>query len=590
MKKTLFALSLLVYSVHLFAQTLNPTRATDWTLAGIKDSSTLNFEIIQLTDFGIVGDNTTPNDAAIQAALQSSGSFGKILVFPSGQFRFENSLHVPNNTVFRGAGAEFTQLTLDLGGSGNGFNISGSLGMDSSLVTNDLSKDDFNIPVFDASKFEVGDWIKIMENDSARITSSWAFHSTGQIAQIESISGLTLHLKSPLRREYSLAKKVFIQQLIPAQNVGFECLKIARLDDTAPEQSAPISFSYAVNCWINGIESDNCTFSHVKVENSSNLEIVKSYFHHAFDYGENGRGYGVMLQQSTNECRIENSIFEHLRHSMIIQSGGNGNVFAYNYSIDPFWTSSSTPCNSAGDIVLHGNYTYLNLFEQNICQNIVIDYSHGPNGPFNTFFRNRAESYGIFFSAANSPNQNFLGNEIPNTGFPYSLANYTIQGTGHFLFGNNNKGTIVPSGTENLPEKSFAYASKPDFVLAAQWGGIGTPSSMQENDNEAKRRFHLNNLFVNSCGKSDLGITSNQQMHQFSIYPNPCHSFFTLTAEQEMKSLRIFDLHGKQLLTQILVSFKQEVKLSTLETGVYLLEIEFKNGEKETKRIQHEKK
>lgn len=65
MKKTLFALSLLVYSVHLFAQTLDPTRATDWTFAGIKVSSTLNFEIIQLSDFGIVGDNTTPNDVTI---------------------------------------------------------------------------------------------------------------------------------------------------------------------------------------------------------------------------------------------------------------------------------------------------------------------------------------------------------------------------------------------------------------------------------------------------------------------------------------------------------------------------------------------
>tara|TARA_B110000091_G_scaffold188339_1_gene210108 strand:- start:126 stop:455 length:330 start_codon:yes stop_codon:yes gene_type:complete len=109
---------------------------------------------------------------------------------------------------------------------------------------------------------------------------------------------------------------------------------------------------------------------------------------------------------------------------MLLQSGANGNVFAYNYSLNPFWTS--TPSNSAGDMVLHGNFPYANLFKENIYRNIVVDNSHTPNGSYNTFLRNRAEGFGIFFSSSNCPDQNFIRNDIPNTSFSYNLINYTI--------------------------------------------------------------------------------------------------------------------------------------------------------------------
>ena len=67
---------------------------------------------------------------------------------------------------------------------------------------------------------------------------------------------------------------------------------------------------------------------------------------------------------------------------------------------DPFWTGTVLPSDAAGDLVLHGNYPYANLFEGNILQNLVVDDSHGLNGPYNTFFRNRADNYGIVMSNA----------------------------------------------------------------------------------------------------------------------------------------------------------------------------------------------
>ena len=158
---------------------------------------------------------------------------------------------------------------------------------------------------------------------------------------------------------------------------------------------------------------------------------------------------------------VENNQFEHLRHSVLLQSSSNGNVISYNYSRDPYWTGVFLPANSAGDLVLHGNYPYMNLFEGNICQNIVIDNSHGINGKFNTFLRNRAELYGLFMNISPaSDSQNFVGNEMTNT----LIGMKSIAGNGHFDYGNKLRGNISPVGTNGIPANSlYLQSAKPVF-------------------------------------------------------------------------------------------------------------------------------
>jgi len=290
-----------------------------------------------------------------------------------------------------------------------------------------------------------------------------------------------------------------------------------------------------------------------------------------------------MLHYTSNECLVEDNIFMHLRHSMIVQAGANGNVFAYNYSFDPFWTS--TPSNSAGDMVLHGNYPYSNLFEQNICRNIVIDDSHGTSGPHNTFFRNRAEGYGIFFSANNTPNQNFLGNDIPNTSFPYNLANYTILGTGHFIYGNNNKGTIDPSGTSVLPDSSYYYSSKPLFVPITQWAAIGTPNSMGAASIPAFDRYASGNLFDNSCGNITTESKANKTISDILIYPNPTTSLLNITCENNMKSIRLFDMQGRLIYFISSLGNSQQINIKNVKKGLYFLFVYFPNNDLIIKKI-----
>ncbi|MFN8357847.1 MAG: T9SS type A sorting domain-containing protein [Spirosomataceae bacterium] len=86
-----------------------------------------------------------------------------------------------------------------------------------------------------------------------------------------------------------------------------------------------------------------------------------------------------------------------------------------------------------------------------------------------------------------SDNQNFIGNEITGTGL--GEGSYTFYGTGHFAYGNNDNGTIKPSGTSTLSEKSYYLSSQPIFWSGSAWGGIGTPNSPGSNTIPAYTRY-----------------------------------------------------------------------------------------------------
>lgn len=585
MRLIIFICCIFCSLIQALPQTLPASRSVNWTIAGLRDTTSAGFTEIDMGSAGVVGDGLTPNDSVVASVLSIVSGPGAILQFPAGDFLFNHTINLPSNINIRGQSAENTTFTMSLGGTGHAINITGtSITTDTSSIKESATKDCIYILVNDPVIFTIGDWIEIIENDSDLISSSWAIHTVGQIVRIDTIIDSMIRLVSPLRKDFDISRKPLIRKFNPAKNTSIECLKIVRTDNTAPEQSSNIHLKYAVDCRVSGIESENCNFSHIEAEYCSNLYISKSYIHHSFDYGEGGRGYGVIFHFTTNESRVEDNVFEHLRHSMILQAGANGNVFAYNYSFDPYW--SSIPSNAAGDIVLHGNYPYFNLFEQNICQNIVIDNSHGPNGPNNTFLRNRGESYGIFFSSTNSPGQNFLGNEITNTSFPYNLINYTIQGTGHFLHGNNNKGTIVPSGTQILPDSSYSYSTRPEFVATSQWAAIGTPNVIGTASIPARDRYLSGSVFSTSCGNGAVEAGENQAYEDgIVLYPNPVSTLITIESTFSIKYIHIINKLGELIYSDMNAGQKCIINTKMWQEGIFHIIIYSQDGKLRTKTV-----
>ena len=581
----LFLISIFCYC-NLNSQIIPNNRMYDWSSFGLKDTTTLNFNSIDLSNYGLYSSGLSPNDSLLLSIISntSSGSAaGVILNFPAGTYLFNQTISLPGNIVLKGKGADSTILKFDLNGSGHSIEVSGSISSDTTAIIQDIYKDSSSIFVHNTSSFISGDWIRIIQNDGSLINNGWALNTVGQIVRISQVINNKLILSSKLRENYNTSSQPYIKKIILKENTGIECLKIIR-EDVSTNQVSNLKFSRTANCWVSGIESDKCNFAHVDVEYSSNHSISKSYFHDAHNYGSGGKAYGVMLHFTSNECLVEDNIFNHLRHSMILQAGANGNVFSYNYSLDPFWTGVFFPSNSAGEIVLHGNWPYANLFEGNDVGNIVVDNSHNANGPHNTFLRNRARGYGIFFSDTSSPGQHFIGNEITNDslGAPFNSLNYFIQGSNHLLFGNNYLGNIDPIGTDSLPILSYAYSSIPNFIPSNQWAGIGPPNNLNSVSIPAKDRYIYNAIFSNSCGENltDLKIINQ---NNFKIYPNPFSNELHILGKN-IKNIKIHDSFGKLVYDQ---QNNFNIKNINWKKGIYLISIKSDNNSYSYKVIKN---
>ena len=581
----LFLISIFCYC-NLNSQIIPNNRKYNWSSFGLKDTTTLNFNSIDLSNYGLYSSGLSPNDSLLLSIISttSSGSAaGVILNFPAGTYLFNQTISLPGNIVLKGKGADSTILKFDLNGSGHSIEVSGSISSDTTAIIQDIYKDSSSIFVHNTSSFISGDWIRIIQNDGSLINNGWALNTVGQIVRISQVINNKLILSSKLRMNYNTSSQPYIKKIILKENTGIECLKIIR-EDVSTNQVSNLKFSRTANCWVSGVESDKCNFAHVDVEYSSNLSISKSYFHDAHNYGSGGKAYGVMLHFTSNECLVEDNIFNQLRHSMILQAGANGNVFSYNYSLDPFWTGVFFPSNSAGEIVLHGNWPYANLFEGNDVGNIVVDNSHNANGPHNTFLRNRARGYGIFFSDTSSPGQHFIGNEITNDslGAPFNSLNYFIQGSNHLLFGNNYLGNIDPIGTDSLAVLSYAYSSIPNFIPSNQWAGIGPPNNLNSVSIPAKDRYIYNAIFSNSCGENltDLKIINQ---NNFKIYPNPFTNELHILGKN-IKSIKIHDSFGKLIYDQ---QNNFNIKNINWKNGIYLISIKSDNNSYSYKVIKN---
>ncbi len=488
MRKMYFFPILLIFLCQkIQAQVIPDSLRINWSKAGYTGTIPQPTLIKNVKDFGAKADGVHDDYTAINNAINSTTQM-HVVYFPAGTYLISSKLLLNGNTILRGDGiASVLKFS-----SGEGSGIAATTTQKSSFVsvTSGYKKGSTVIKVSNISGFAVNGFAEMRETNGA-----WNAHAkgdtgydVGQIIKITAINGTALTIDAPLHITYDATLKPQVRPVTVKQNIGVECLKILRLaNSTTSNKYSSIYFSYVSNCWVTGVESEECQRSHVYMGNSSHITVSGSYFHDAFDYGGDGCGYGVEVCNYTSDCRIENNILHTLRHAMIAHEGANGNVFGYNYSFD---TKSTTevPRDKIGDLSLHGYYAYSNLFEGNIVQNIFVDDYWGASGPYNTFFRNRSELYGIQiqhdYKYPLTSKQNIIGNEVTNKG------SFILNGTNHFNYGNNIKGSINPAGTTTLNDKSYYLSKQPAFWnIIDAWPSIGISNTLDVGTNPAKERY-----------------------------------------------------------------------------------------------------
>ena len=587
MKKIVSTTWLVVLLLSLNAQTIPADRRVNWQQIIQNYTYETPVRVINIMDFGGVADGKTDNSDALKQAVASFQNRAGTILLPAGIYLFNNTVVLPDSIQLKGDGPDVTILKFDLnhkpkdcirvtGTAENHFvHLKGGYSFGSTKLLSDS-----------ASYFHPGDWVEIIENNGNwnTVPADWAKNSVGQITKVKAVSGDTIILRNSLRITYLDSLNPRLQRMNPVKNVAVSCLKIIRVDKPTEGGGYNIFMDYAVNSRLAGLESDTSSGSHVYISRSAQIKVEGCYFHHAFAYdGVSTHGYGVTLAHHSGGCLIVNNIFVHLRHAMMVKTGANGNVFAYNYSRDPFRSESLSDL--SGDISLHGHYPFANLFEGNIVQNIIIDHYWGPSGPLNTFFRNRAELWGIIMTQSDTTEtseQNFVGNECTNTSFLH--GQFVLEGTNNFVYANNVLGQIVPDTSGELPDSSYYLSEKPDFWIADErWPDIGPPNKLGTGIIAAKKRYESGGLLTVCPGAVTMVRKHFAGDDAWQTGPNPVRGNLYISAPagegSGTFSVRVFDMQGKLLSAKEYQKRNVVIPLDkNLKAGIYLLEISSKKS------------
>ncbi|MDR1876125.1 MAG: T9SS type A sorting domain-containing protein [Flavobacteriaceae bacterium] len=88
------------------------------------------------------------------------------------------------------------------------------------------------------------------------------------------------------------------------------------------------------------------------------------------------------------------------------------------------------------------------------------------------------------------------------------------------------------------------------------------------------------NVSSASAGTEDINALNGDS---FYLYPNPVKDILNIKSEKEISEIKIYSVEGK--LVKHSKTLVDTVEVSSLDKGVYLLNITLKNGEKATKKF-----
>jgi hypothetical protein len=484
MEKIIFCFSalffVLISSSMSFASIIPPEYSIDWSNCGIPAgaAATPVKRVDIKTDFQAVGNGKTDDSSAFNKAV--AGASGPLEIYiPEGVYLLKSPVVINRDNIYiTGAGADKTTLVFDLNGTtSNCITIAGTVSNDYSKAVDGFSKGSARIKIDNSGATTGGRFLAIFQDNDPAVmytkpewNQPWAKESVGQVFGAVSVKDGFAEIDEPLHLDFKKDMSPRLVKINAVVNCCISSLHLKRLDKGDADM---IHIADAAFCSVRDIESEMIMRSHVSISESYKCEVENSYFHHAFDYGGGGHGYGVELKRWASNCLVQNNSFFHLRHSMMVHQGANGNVFGYNCSTGPIATGDHDPNSAVCDISIHGHYPFMNLFESNSVQKIELSDYWGPSGPGNTFLRNKIGAEGVRINDK-TDGENFIGNVIVNADYGIEPAPGAAV-TNILTQANVDYGEISYETTikeRDIPD-SLYLKDKPDFIKVDNWPVFG---------------------------------------------------------------------------------------------------------------------
>ncbi len=346
-------------------------------------------------------------------------------------------------------------------------------------------------------------------------------------------------------------------------NMAYECIDVLEL----PDQSIILS------CVTNS--GSSYTSSLIKINANGQLNT---------QYGNNGI---VTIGNANNQFVIYNTI---------LTTAGTIMSIGYDYlNYDPmtipnlgFYCSTNMQGNF---ITSFGNNGIITNVPGGIIQ----------NAPNNSFYIGFGPKPIIKIKSDGSLDQTFGNNGVANISPLTSLSHFDVQNDGKVIF---ILKTIEPNNNQVISVLRLNLNGKNDSTF-----NFGNPFKIDfhPTNNElvhcikykAPRTVYIGGVnydFSTNFSKStivklklldtSLGINENNNSTNLSIYPTPFTNQLFVSNMQDVKTLQLFDVLGKELKLEIIGNTVNTE--ANLQSGLYFLKAQFKNGASVMQKILRE--
>jgi hypothetical protein len=360
-------------------------------------------------------DEAVPDDATSDVAeincLITNSAEESVLYFEAGTYNLDTGEHINithDELVLRGAGVTSIISINKQGDHGGGGKACDA---ESVVLVYPAADGDTNftnwtagytagttvITVASAANISAGDYILLeadeaggkMDNpDPGLEGEAWTY-----TVKVSSVDGNNVTIDRPLRLDFNTSnQKVYTDGVTQPwiESIGLENVKFVATNrgGCGGNDSACwgpyICMKWAKESWVTDVYFDEPYDQSIRMDRGCARNWIEATTSNGQTDTSQGGNYHIWLTSGSSDNVVENNVFYDSDMAMVVQSGAQGNVLAYNY------------CNDVGDqgnrcVFLHGTYGHHTLAEGNhhYGGRVEIDDHWGRSGPGNVIYRAR---------------------------------------------------------------------------------------------------------------------------------------------------------------------------------------------------------
>lgn len=322
-------------------------------------------------------------------------------------------------------------------------------------------------------------------------------------------------------------------------------------------QSNPVTINYLDTIWI------NCTVSNTTAVYLGYRANSYNRFYRVAMYDDGNHGDGAASDGVYGAWILAHS---PLMHYYIYADNGNAGIFSPERAEHEYYTVNvASSAAAAGDIVIN-EFMPSNQF--------YTEDDNGENEDWIELYNTTSDAkslFGLYLSDDYSnPNKFALPNVIlPANGYivvwadedassnAYIHANFKLSGGGEQLMLSNATGIVLDS---------------------ISYGTMNADVSLGRCPNGSGSFIQTLAPSIESYNLCYVGI-ENGGNYTVSVFPNPATSLLTVSCnDPHVKTIQLFDLQGKLVMTKIVTEGSTTLSISNLESGMYFLQLLDENG------------